>query len=110
MGASSQHDPLRLAFTPVVAASQAAEAEVRRRLAEGTLAEGIAPVTDPVTVGIGQSMGGALTIVQQGRHHPYDGIGVLGYSPLRTQPPSGPGHAGGHPVDPPRHPARPTAW
>jgi pimeloyl-ACP methyl ester carboxylesterase len=36
-------------------------------------------------------MGGCLTIVQQGRHHCYDGVAVLGYSPLRTQPPTGPG-------------------
>ena len=34
-------------------------------------------------------MGGAFTIVQQGRHHGYDGVGVLGFSPLRTQPPTG---------------------
>ena len=49
------------------------------------------PVTDPLTLGIGQSMGGAFTIVQQGRHHGYDGVGILGYSPLRTQPPTAPG-------------------
>jgi pimeloyl-ACP methyl ester carboxylesterase len=30
-------------------------------------------------------------VVQQGRHHSYDGVGVLGYSPLRTQPPTAPG-------------------
>ena len=48
-------------------------------------------MADPVTIGIGQSMGGALTIVQQGRFHCYDGIGVLGYSPLRTHPPTEPG-------------------
>jgi len=92
VGASSQHDPVRLSFTPVVAASQAAEADVRRKLAAGALVEGLGPVADPLSVGIGQSMGGALTVVQQGRHHPYDGVGVLGYSPLRTHPPIGPGH------------------
>ena len=47
----------------------------------------------PITIGIGQSMGGALTIVQQGWFHCYDGIGVLGYSPLRTHPPAEPGTA-----------------
>jgi len=91
VGESSQHDPVRLSFTPVVAASQAAEAEVRRRLAAGDLVEGLGPLDHPVTIGIGQSMGGCLTVVQQGRYHPYDGVGVLGYSPLRTQPPTGPG-------------------
>ena len=91
VGESSQHDAERLAYTPVAAASQAAETEVRQKLAAGTLIEGLPPVEDPVTVGIGQSMGGALTIVQQGRFHCYDGIGVLGYSPLRTHPPTEPG-------------------
>ncbi len=91
VGGSSLHDPERLAFAPVIAASQAAEAEVRRRLATGSLIDGLAPVPDAVMIGIGQSMGGAFTIVQQGRHHGYDGVAVLGYSPLRTQPLSGPG-------------------
>jgi alpha-beta hydrolase superfamily lysophospholipase len=91
VGDSSLHDPERLAFTPVIAASHAAEGEVRQKLAAGTLIDGLGPVTDPLTVGIGQSMGGAFTIVQQGRHHGYDGVAVLGYSPLRTQPPVAPG-------------------
>jgi pimeloyl-ACP methyl ester carboxylesterase len=44
-----------------------------------------------VKIGIGQSMGGCLTVVQQGREHGYDGIGVLGYGVLRTLPPTAPG-------------------
>jgi pimeloyl-ACP methyl ester carboxylesterase len=60
-------------------------------LAAGTLIDGLGPIVDPLTIGIGQSMGGAFTIVQQGRHHGYDGVAVLGYSPLRTQPPTAPG-------------------
>jgi alpha-beta hydrolase superfamily lysophospholipase len=91
VGDSSLHDPERLAFAPVIAASQAAESEVRRRMAAGTLMEGLDPIADPLTIGIGQSMGGAFTIVQQGRHHGYDGVAVLGYSPLRTQPSTAPG-------------------
>jgi pimeloyl-ACP methyl ester carboxylesterase len=91
VGASSQHDPERLSYTPVVAASQAAETEVLQKLAAGTLIDGLAKVPDPVTIGIGQSMGGCLTVVQQGRYHCYDGIGVLGYSALHTHPPTAPG-------------------
>jgi alpha-beta hydrolase superfamily lysophospholipase len=91
VGDSSLHDPDRLSFAPVVAAAQAAEAEVRQKLAAGTLLDGLGPVPNPVTVGIGQSMGGAFTIVQQGRYHCYDGVGVLGFSPLHTQPPTRPG-------------------
>jgi pimeloyl-ACP methyl ester carboxylesterase len=88
VGDSSLHDSDRLSFVPIVAAAQAAEAEVRQKLAAGTLFDGLGPVVNPVTVGIGQSMGGAFTIVQQGRQHCYDGVGVLGFSPLHTQPPT----------------------
>jgi pimeloyl-ACP methyl ester carboxylesterase len=91
VGDSSLHDPERLTFAPVIAASQAAERVVLERLAAGTLMDGLGPIADPLRIGIGQSMGGAFTIVQQGRHHGYDGVAVLGYSPLRTQPPTAPG-------------------
>jgi alpha-beta hydrolase superfamily lysophospholipase len=91
VGDSSDHGDDLLTFTAVSTAAHAAEAEVLRRLADGTLVEGLAPVIDPVTVGIGQSMGGALTIVQQGRCHAYDGIAVLGYGVLLTEPPTAPG-------------------
>ncbi len=93
VGDSSQHHSERLAYTPVVAASQAAEADVLQKLAAGTLMEGLAKVEHPLTIGIGQSMGGCLTVVQQGRYDCYDGIGVLGYSALHTHPPTGPGVA-----------------
>jgi pimeloyl-ACP methyl ester carboxylesterase len=91
VGDSSLHDPDLLSFVPIVAAAEAAEAEVRQKLAAGTLLDELGPVPNPVTVGIGQSMGGAFTIVQQGRNHSYDGVGVLGFSPLHTQPPTRPG-------------------
>ena len=91
VGDSSQHDAERLSYTPVVAASQAAEAVVREKLAAGTLLEGLPAIERPLTIGIGQSMGGSLTVVQQGRYHCYDGIGVLGYSALHTHPPTAPG-------------------
>ena len=91
VGDSSLHDPERLSYTPVVAASQAAEADVVQKLAAGTLMDGLPKVERPLTIGIGQSMGGCLTVVQQGRYHCYDGIGVLGYSVLHTYPPTAPG-------------------
>jgi len=90
VGESSQHDSERLTYTPLVAASRAAEAEVRQQLAAGTLVDGLPKVKRPVTIGIGQSMGGSLTVVQQGRYHCYDGIGVLGYSAVHTHPPTAP--------------------
>ena len=91
VGDSSQHDGERLSYTPVVAASQAAEAEVLLRLAAGTLVEGLGAVENPLKIGIGQSMGGCQTVLQQGRYHGYDGIGVLGFSAVHTHPPTAPG-------------------
>ena len=91
VGDSSQHAAERLDYSTVAAASQAAEAHILRQLAEGELAAGFPKVRDPLTLGIGQSMGGCMTIIQQGRHHGYDGIGVLGYSAIHTHPPVRPG-------------------
>lgn len=91
VGDSSIHDAAKLDYTNTAAGNMAAEAEILRRLAEGTLAEGFPAIVDPVKIGIGQSMGGCLTIIQQGRYHCYDGIGVLGYSAIHTHPPVRPG-------------------
>jgi pimeloyl-ACP methyl ester carboxylesterase len=92
VGASStNHDPTKLDYTTLAAASHAAESEVLRRLAAGTLVDGFPQVVDPLKLGIGQSMGGCMTVIQQGRYHCYDGIGVLGYSAVHTHPPVRPG-------------------
>lgn len=91
VGGSSLHGPDALGFGPVAAASEAAEAAVVEALAAGTLVEGLAKIENPVKIGIGQSMGGCLAVVQQGRFHSYDGVGVLGYGVLGTRPPTAPG-------------------
>jgi alpha-beta hydrolase superfamily lysophospholipase len=90
---STNHDGTRLTYGPVVAANRAAEQEVLRLLEAGDLAGGFPPITDALKLGIGQSMGGCLTVVQQGRYHCYDGIGVLGFSAVHTHPPTAPGTA-----------------
>ena len=91
VGDSSNHDPARLGFGVVAAASNAAEREIMARLEAGTLSPGFPALERSIRLGLGQSMGGALTVVQQGRHHCYDGIGVLGFSAVRTHPPAPPG-------------------
>jgi alpha-beta hydrolase superfamily lysophospholipase len=91
VGGSSLHGPDALGFGPVAAASEAAEADVLQKLAAGNLIEGLGKVEHPVKIGIGQSMGGCLTVAQQGRFHNYDGVGVLGYGVLGTLPPTAPG-------------------
>lgn len=91
VGESSIHEAAKLDYTVTAAGNMAAETEVLRRLAEGTLAEGFPAIAEPVKIGIGQSMGGCMTIIQQGRYHCYDGIAVLGYSAIHTHPPVRPG-------------------
>jgi alpha-beta hydrolase superfamily lysophospholipase len=93
VGESSLHEAAKLDYTVVAAASHAAEQVVLRRLAEGMLSPGFPRVAAPLKLGIGQSMGGCMTLIQQGRYHGYDGIGVLGYSAIHTHPPTRPGTA-----------------
>ena len=56
------------------------------RLATG-IAEGFPPVTHPFTVGTGQSMGGGITILMQGRRRTFDAVGILGVSAIHTRLP-----------------------
>ena len=88
---STHHDLSRLDFTTLAAATQAAEAEVIARLEAGTLASDFPAVTEPIKLGLGQSMGGCMTVIQQGRYHWYDGIAVLGFSAVHSHPPVRPG-------------------
>jgi predicted alpha/beta-hydrolase family hydrolase len=44
----------------------------------------LCPVETPFVVGVGQSMGGCVSIVTQAMHRPFDALAVLGYSASRT--------------------------
>jgi len=92
-GDSSVHDPDLLDFPELCAAAHAAEQDVLLRLANGVLAPGFPPVSQPVVIGLGQSMGASLTIWQQARLGSYDGIGVLGFSAVHSHPTTPPGEA-----------------
>jgi pimeloyl-ACP methyl ester carboxylesterase len=90
-GESSLHPSDLLDFGNVTRAALAAEQEVLLRLANGILAPGYPPVLQPVRIGIGQSTGGSLAIVQQARHGCYDGIAALGFSAVHSHPATPPG-------------------
>jgi hypothetical protein len=77
-------DPNTLTFERVAATNHATVTEVMRRLEAGEVADGFPPVAGAVKLGIGQSMGGCFTIVQQGQHATFDGVGILGYSAIQT--------------------------
>ena len=67
----------------IAAANDFAVREVLRRIEAGTLAS-FPAVQGPTMIGIGQSMGGCITIVMQGNHRTYDAIAPLGYSAIHT--------------------------
>ncbi|KHK89178.1 alpha/beta fold hydrolase [Novosphingobium malaysiense] len=58
--------------------------EVLGRLKAGTLSEELPALANPFVVGIGQSMGGGVTIIMQSRNATFDAIAVLGKSALHT--------------------------
>ena len=99
VGDASQPDASSLELPVMTAVGDATVAEVLRRLASGSVRTGYPEIVDPVVLGIGQSMGGGLTIVQQAHHGTFDGIGVLGFSAVWTT-------ARGFPGGPPQ----PTAY
>jgi pimeloyl-ACP methyl ester carboxylesterase len=84
VGASSVPDFTRLTVEMIAAANDRAVREVLTRLRAGNLAKELPPVQIAATVGIGQSMGGCVTVVMQARHRTYDAIAPLGYSAIHT--------------------------
>lgn len=78
-------NPESVTLEHLAAANHAMVTGVLDRLARGSLADGLPPVADAVVLGIGQSMGGCLAIVQQGQHRTFDAVGVLGFSAIQTR-------------------------
>ena len=76
-----------LTIEDIAAANDQAVREILVRLRAGTLVKGQAPIAPGLVVGTGQSMGGGVTIIMQGRHRTYDAIAPLGYSPVHTSLP-----------------------
>lgn len=58
--------------------------EITKQLEEGSLGERQPKLIDPYVVGIGQSMGGGITMIMQGRHETFDAIAPLGISAIHT--------------------------
>jgi len=62
-------------------AAHAVFASLRDSLGRGTLTPSLSPVPDATLVGIGQSLGGFVTMIQQGKYHDYPAVGIFGASP-----------------------------
>lgn len=90
VGDSTLFEPDLLTMEQITRANQAAVAHVLAALAAGTVG-GLPAITDPFTVGIGQSMGGCFLVVHQGQLRSFDAVAILGYSAVHTLVPSRPG-------------------
>jgi pimeloyl-ACP methyl ester carboxylesterase len=79
-GESTKHPrALDLTLDVVAAANSAVVDEVRARAANGTLVDGLPPVSLGPTVAVGHSMGALLAIYQQSLFQSLDGLAALGY-------------------------------
>jgi pimeloyl-ACP methyl ester carboxylesterase len=58
--------------------------QVLRRILDGTLEGELPRLANPFVVGIGQSMGGGITLIMQGRHATFHAIAPLGISAIHT--------------------------
>ena len=85
VGDSLVADPGNLTWEQIEAATEAMVEAVMRHLRAGTLAEGFPAVSNPVTIGMGQSMGGCFTIATQGRRGLFDAVAILGFSAIHTR-------------------------
>jgi len=75
VGNSSHPEPTSLTIESLAAANDATVRAISARLGTQRVA---------ARIGLGQSMGGCLTIAAQGRHHTFDGIAILGFSAIHT--------------------------
>lgn len=87
VGDSTTRHNADLRLETMAAANDAVEHELVGRLRDGTLAAGFPAVLDPFVVGCGQSLGGGITMIMQGRHRTYDAIAPLGISGTHTRLP-----------------------
>jgi len=73
-----------LTIEDIAAHNHDAVSAVADRIRGGTLAEGFPAIPRAAMIGIGQSMGGGVSIIMQARHGSFDAVGVLGYSAIHT--------------------------
>lgn len=91
VGESTLPDLSRITLDDLARCYDLAVRWVLAGLAAGSF--GFERIEDPFVVGIGQSMGGCVTILTQAWRQSFDAIGVLGYSAIHTKLPTPPGEA-----------------
>jgi pimeloyl-ACP methyl ester carboxylesterase len=78
VGGSSTTGLTEMTVEMIAAACHAAVVQMVGRLTQGTLSPGFPALKDLFVAGIGQSMGGQVTVVMQSRHNTFSAIAVLG--------------------------------
>ncbi|HEX3898012.1 MAG TPA: alpha/beta hydrolase [Mycobacteriales bacterium] len=84
VGDSSLPDPASLTYERLASANDVAVRQILDGLRDGSLVDGVGQVPVRATIGLGHSMGGCVSIVQQGNHATFDALAVLGFSAIQT--------------------------
>ncbi|MGH8446615.1 MAG: alpha/beta hydrolase [Solimonas sp.] len=95
VGGSSTTALESMRMEDIALANHAAVARIVEDLRHGRLDPSLPPLPELFRIGIGQSMGGCITLIMQGRHRSYDAVAALGYSAIHTRLPQ-PGGGVGH--------------
>jgi alpha-beta hydrolase superfamily lysophospholipase len=85
LGGGDSSRPDDADFIGLIAQADAAHGAcryVRQAITGGTLTSALAPIAHATFVGIGQSLGGFITIIQQAKYADYPALGIFGASPL----------------------------
>ena len=84
VGESSVPDLSRITYQTLAATHDSCVRQIAGALSDGTLASGYPAVDRLFKVGMGQSMGGGVTILAQGRFATFDAIAPCGVSAIHT--------------------------
>lgn len=84
VGDSEIGDLSALTVEEIARVNHQAVRETQARIETGELCADLPAMPNAFHVGIGQSMGGCVSIVMQAQHGSFDAIGVLGYSAIHT--------------------------
>lgn len=84
VGDSTLPDLSAITYTSWAATFDAAVREITARLAAGTVHSAFPPLRQSVSIGMGQSLGGAILIKTQGWHATFDAIICLGSSAVHN--------------------------
>jgi pimeloyl-ACP methyl ester carboxylesterase len=76
-----------ITFADLAASYDSAVRQLLGRIREGTIVPGFPALPRAAAIGIGQSMGGCVTILTQARYGTFAAIAPLGYSAIHTQLP-----------------------